>query len=57
MEYKTIDELGNIILGFDIIGGEYFVWNKFEHQWYWFETLKSASETFNLLTNGKAHHE
>lgn len=54
MDSITIDELKNIILAYDKIGQEYYVWDKTNNKWFWLKTLGEARNTFSRLTNGKA---
>ena len=49
MDYATIDEKGNWIVGYDIVGKEYFVWNKLEHKWFWFKKLSEAQKLFEIM--------
>lgn len=47
MNYITIDEKNNIILGYDVIGKEYFVWDKLISRWQWFKSLSQARNYFD----------
>lgn len=47
MEYITIEEKHNIILGFDEIGKEYFVNDKNNHAWMWFKSLSQAKQYYD----------
>lgn len=49
MEYTTIDEKGDRVLGFDVVGKEYFIWNKLEHKWIWFKKLSEAQKLFDVM--------
>lgn len=49
MDYTTIDEKSNIILGYDTTGKEYFVWDKTNSKWQWFKSLSQAQNYFNTI--------
>lgn len=53
MEYTTIDEKGDKVLGFDVVGKEYFIWNKLEHKWIWFKKLSEAQKLFDIMKGQK----
>lgn len=47
MDYTTINEKRNIVLGYDTIGKEYFIWDKTNSKWHWYKTLGQANMYFN----------
>lgn len=49
MDYTTIDEKNNIILGYDVTGKEYFVWDKTNSKWQWFKSLSQAKNYFDAI--------
>lgn len=51
MNYTTIDEKQNIILGYDVTGKEYFVWDKTNSKWQWFKSLSQAQNYFNTIND------
>lgn len=44
--YKTIENNSGIILGYDVTGQEYFVFDAREHRWSWFKDLSRAKTYF-----------
>lgn len=49
MDYTTINEKRNIVLGYDQTGKEYFVWDKTNSKWQWFKSLSQAQNYFNTI--------
>lgn len=45
----TIDEYHWIRLGYSTIDQEYFVWDRLQHNWWWYKKLPQARKQFNIM--------
>lgn len=45
----TLREFKQYTLGYDLIGKEYYIWDKINKKWFWFKSLEQANLKFNLF--------
>lgn len=46
MESITLREYKHLSLGYDLIGKEYYVWDKLNNKWFWFKYRDDANLRF-----------
>ena len=46
MESITLREYKHLSLGYDLIGKEYYVWDKLNNKWFWFKYRDDANLSF-----------